>query len=934
MVWKLLACACGLALLQTAAEAGDAYVRRSGDTWSFGTGTMERAVSLEGGKLLQRGFNDKASGQELAAGAPTEAFSFLLGDAKEPIDSASGGWELVDAKQTELKQGELQFDLTVKRGALAITKSHVLYPGTSVIREWLVFKNLGGEPIVVADPSFFSLKARVAAADAQDFLWMSGGDNQLNSWKLKREPLATGKPRGFDSYEHFPYEPGTVPPPTGKANDSLWAYRWRPGSASYAPWTALQGRDGQGGLFVGWDYFGHWRSSYTLSADGSVSGKLVVAGFTRKLAPGESFETPKSFVGLFHGDLDEAGNTLLDWQYRYFWDYTREGWFPAIRMAGNWSKGTSWFQPGWTPRGGKPDMDSAFRKVFRLADLMRRCGADVYHRDWGWWDRAGDWNGPDFRATGDYLRKSSMGQLIYASLYCVDPSSEFAKAHPGCLYVDKLNLSKPEVVEQLKRQLDGFQRRWGDFEWRNDAYFTFPMKNDDTPLLGQDQGLREVITSFLDSHPGCAFQSVNCGGTYAGYDYVRYSASFSFSDGKVGARRNYHASLLFPPDKLSDLPDAYNVDKFDKATWRGLLCINFDMTGDTWDAKKLEGLRELINIYHYLQAQGVVGRWVKVHRPTVEGDDPTMYFQRLSGDRKRGVIIPQHPAPGPVTIKPKGLLPGEAYTVSFQESDALQTRPGAELMANGVRIEKMPPGELIYLNLPLHPGSKLDKTAPGAPTRLDKQLGENMGQPGVELQWVPGTDDNWLSHHEILRGGKLIDKVAKGAFYFDHSAGADLAADYEIRAVDGAGNVSAKTKAAGNAAAPSAIVDDGAKDLRWVGSWRHEQGVSPAFEGTLSWAQDKGDGVELTVSGKAVLLFTALGPDGGKAAVSIDGAAPDIVDTYSADSVFGFCSYRKPLPPGPHVLRITVLGEQGQHPSMPVGINGTKVRLDGFRTLQ
>ena len=31
------------------------------------------------------------------------------------------------------------------------------------------------------------------------------------------------------------------------------------------------------------------------------------------------------------------------------------------------------------------------------------------------------------------------------------------------------------------------------------------------------------------------------------------------------------------------------------------------------------------------------------------------------------------------------------------------------LMARGISFDKMPAGELIYLNLPLHPGSKLDK---------------------------------------------------------------------------------------------------------------------------------------------------------------------------------------------------------------------------------
>ena len=83
-----------------------------------------------------------------------------------------------------------------------------------------------------------------------------------------------------------------------------------------------------------------------------------------------------------------------------------------------------------------------------------------------------------------------------------------------------------------------------------------------------------------------------------------------------------------------------------RATWRGLLCINYDTTGDTWNPEKLEGIRQLNDIYHYLLSQGVVGRWVHVYRPAVEGDDPTMYFERLSRDGKRGIIIPKHVAPG------------------------------------------------------------------------------------------------------------------------------------------------------------------------------------------------------------------------------------------------------------------------------------------------
>ncbi len=292
------------------------------------------------------------------------------------------------------------------------------------------------------------------------------------------------------------------------------------------------------------------------------------------LATGESFTTPSGFVGLFQGDLDNAGNELLDWQYAFLWDYTRDGgnrndnWFPALRTLGFWMKGTGWGKPGvgWT--GGSPDLESTFRKVFRVADYMRYTGVDVYHRDWGWWDVAGDWNGPDFHATGDYLRKSGMGQLIYAFLYTVDGRSKVAREHPDWLLNGTLDMSRPEVVAFIEEQLDDFVKRWGDFEWRNDSFFTAPRNGDNTPLLAQDQGFRQILRHFLDKHPKCAFQAVNGGGNYGGYDYVRYASTISFSDGAVGPLRNYYAALLFPPDKTSDIPDIYNPDAYDKATWR------------------------------------------------------------------------------------------------------------------------------------------------------------------------------------------------------------------------------------------------------------------------------------------------------------------------------------------------------------------------------
>jgi hypothetical protein len=309
----------------------------------------------------------------------------------------------------------------------------------------------------------------------------------------------------------------------------------------------------------------------------------------------------------------------------------------------------------------------------------------------------------------------------------------------------------------------------------------------------------------------------------------------------------------------------------------------------------------------------------------INGDDPTMYFQRLSRDGQHGIIIPKRPAPGPVTVKPKGLNPDMSYIVSFQEAGPDETRDGDSLMREGIRIEKMSPGELIYLNVPLHPGSRKDKVPPTAPGPVTMAQANHLGYPGIDLTWTAATDNNWISYYEVSRNDKVIDKVAKGTYYFDHSAGADLGADYTIVAVDGAGNKSqpSTVKAMHN---PSQIVDDADTSVRRSGSWQPQSNLLPAHAGTITATDQKGATVEVTLTGKRLLWFAKLGADCGKALVSVDDGQPETVDTFSADDIWGACVFEKKLATvGPHTLRIQVTADHNPR-SM-----GTLINVDGFR---
>jgi hypothetical protein len=185
-----------------ALDSGDAYIERTGARWTFGTASVRRVVALHEGRFVLESFRNEATHRELAApGGLSDEFSVSVGEGAERIGGATGGWALVDAHESTLQQGALQLDLTLRREALHMTKSYVIYPQSSIIREWVTFANAGETPLTIVDPAFLNLCVGMGDPATTEFLWMTGGENNPGSWVLQAERLEAGRPRTFDSYD-------------------------------------------------------------------------------------------------------------------------------------------------------------------------------------------------------------------------------------------------------------------------------------------------------------------------------------------------------------------------------------------------------------------------------------------------------------------------------------------------------------------------------------------------------------------------------------------------------------------------------------------------------------------------------------------------------------------------------------------------------------
>ena len=603
---------------QASLTSDDGYIRKEGNEWIFGTALTERRVRLGDGRLTQTSVLNKRSGVEHRAAADQPAQITFFADGKDTV-AAGWQWILREDRASRGAQGELQLDIELASAGLIATQHYLIFPGTAVVREWLSLKNASDRSVRLGQVGF--LNARVSYPQVSDvrFNYLTGGGNYNGSQLLKSESANGLGRRSIDS--------------NGGAQATSYS--------GYLPLIFLHDRNSNEGVAVGWDYLGHWRLNVGNRPGGGFDMQLELAGFEKDLAPGAQIETPMAFIATFSGGVDDLGNQLLDWQYGYLWDFTQSDYFAKTRWAVDWPD-------PWIGEGGTPSADNWGRRLaldLRYIDLLRETGTDILWDDAGWYDRWGSWTAPDWRRTTNYLRKHEMKWVLWYPTFLATPESRVGQQHPDWLVPRQkfLEQSIPATVEWQSRLLDESVAAWGDYQWRYDI--APAASANDTDSLAADQNFRSVLRQFKTRHPASGIDACHGGGRWISYEIARMAESGEYTDGGVGPYSAYYTSLLVPPDKLHNVVD-FDHTYYVEASDRIHLAMNPTWYRDPGDGVDIEAIRKDWEIYHYMVAQGVAGRWSHVFRPDVEHDDPVWYFQRMNRDGSKGMILTKHAKQG------------------------------------------------------------------------------------------------------------------------------------------------------------------------------------------------------------------------------------------------------------------------------------------------
>ncbi|GGD98440.1 hypothetical protein [Paenibacillus nasutitermitis] len=746
---------------QKVSATGDAYVNFDSvnKIWTIGTDAVEKKLHFNSsGQFLLTSFKNKATGQEyIQGGQISDEFSIKVGTST--FNGIQTGWTYDTYTTTTLSQGETQLVITFHNSLIKVNRYYIIYHGTGIIQEYSVIQNISGVSQYFSDPSIF--RQRIMSNDVAntDFYYMTGGANFRGSQILKPVTLTTGYARTFDSQDA-----PELMMVDGSDNNSVMDDVQ--GTSIYNLFYAMRNRSTNSGMFLLFDYFGHWNAQM-----GNYGGKFLMNGkvfmSNYSVAHNASITTPKALTGVFTGDIDDMGNTILNYVYTFKWDYTREQHMMQLKAA-------------QLSAGIQTD------NLYQITNNLRYVGGDSVWMDDFWFDQKGNWDAlyhDDYPGVVSYAAKSGMSFIAWNPPWHVKWHSKVLTENPTWQVGDDeetwyglhLNLAIPEVNTWIRNYLNNKQATWGTHVFRYDGQPIWTSYGGtENDQLAQSNNFLNILKTFKDDNPLAGIFGCASGGELLSIEATRYSDSQATTDDGAAHYIAYWNSLFTPIDKV--LTGGVGMNN----------ASNPDLLA------RLEGIRVEWEMYRFLRTQGVMGRWVKIYRPTLNTGDETYYIQKMSADRTKGYIeAGSQPLSANRIVYPKGLLPTANYTIATQGgSMATATNTGSYWMTNGIPLTIAASHEFIYLNLENRPGAGTpDTTAPTVPTNVVKKQASYLGHSGIELTWTASTDNKFLSYYEIFKNGVSVTKVSKGTFYFGENG--SVTDNYQIKAVDSHNNKSA-----------------------------------------------------------------------------------------------------------------------------------------------
>jgi hypothetical protein len=465
--------------------------------------------------------------------------------------------------------------------------------------------------------------------------------------------------------------------------------------------------NGAHGMYLGWE----WSIGRVALHGGGRTGEVRLQcgnreDFRTDLAPGEMFEVPPAFVGAYRGDVDDGGNSLRQYLFRYS--------MPALIRDDTGFPKVEW--NAFAPTGlGQGSWVPSEKKYYPFIEDIAPLGFEEVVIDVGWWSSYGD---PGHIVTNP---TNWPGGMKAAAQYARDRGLRF-----GLYDNETEDLTTEHGIRERIADVTYLIKELGADFYRSDSTAGPVLKGapggagrarypEDVGYWAT-KGFYRVIDTLYAELPGFLWECCSGGGRIKDFGVARRAGRIQNQDRyyPLDARQSFFdSSHVLHPMQLAALDGSWaewqatgSVFEFRSASmgvpyWHPD-APNGGNGGPVWSDPQKAQIKKAVATYK-TRIRPLVRNGVLYHifpRPDGVVWDGIQYFD---AQRQEGVVYifkPNSPSNTQV-IRLKGLHPKTNYRLTFEdETNPPASLPGDTLMRDGitVKLEGAQVSELMFIS--------------------------------------------------------------------------------------------------------------------------------------------------------------------------------------------------------------------------------------------
>lgn len=593
---------------------------------------------------------------------------------------SSRTFSVVGQEVVHLERGGLglALELLDDAGVLGMLLRFDIYPGQPVLRHQAKITNRLARPIQVRKADFLA-------------------------WEFSGE-MAQFDAFGVHQWVLVPREANFEPVEMPLASNGPGMVLATGSGGTHCAWLAVKDRK-QRGLFAGLEFNG--RAEFAVRhANDRVTWSAQVMKLDHPLPAGGSMTLPPAFVGVFHGDWDEAGYRTQQYLEAAIAPPLPDNDFPYI---------------AWDSWGYRQEINEDLLRA--NARIAADLGMELFVVDLGWARSLGDWEADPvkfpsgLRALSDYVHDLGMKFGLHFAFSEAAPESRMLQSNEDWTSSENYHFHGGEsiclghhparewIIEQGVAMINRYRVDWvlqdGQTLVKECTKTTHTHLPRNSNWANSEDGL-DIIVSEITRRTGVVWENCANGGSMMTFKMARNYVTSITNDasGSLGSRQGaFGATYPFSPR----FADRYMPDQqLDEYTTRSF------MFGGPWifmnrleqlSPESLDLAKREIATYKLIRPLIRSGRVAHLTgRPAAGNIDAIQSYH--AGRDEAVVIVVREDAPSDqFVLKCRDLTPSQSYLVSFETARAVYAMTGAQLMGVGVPVPlpSRRAAEIVYI---------------------------------------------------------------------------------------------------------------------------------------------------------------------------------------------------------------------------------------------